>query len=312
MNLRPDGVFKPRIAPESTSCEILAPVSGGSHDRPNSVGVKWISACVSSMGASFRLPQCQIGHRIVACDNRKPHIKGHVHDDLLTNRKPQKKRCQALQRIRLRPRMDKLSVTGRRVKRLVPRNGWLSVPSLWRLWRGPMRRLPTLSTTRTAGWASWSTSTCRSTGPGPPSNDSAAGPSFNALEAVKLAWAERERLTLRRILDTIIGSTPGSSVPTVGHARLAISLECNREGQVIFRRTPEGPVALFTTTLQGLDARRFGRCQVCARYFYAPRLLPDGTPPAACPPPARCARILRTRRHRAKQADYELARKLKT
>lgn len=133
-----------------------------------------------------------------------------------------------------------------------------------------------------------------------------------ALEAVKLAWAERERLTLRRILDTIIGSTPGSSVPTVGHARLAISLECNREGQVIFRRTPEGPVALFTTTLQGLDARRFGRCQVCARYFYAPRLLPDGTPPAACPPPARCARILRTRRHRAKQADYELARKLKT
>lgn len=150
-------------------------------------------------------------------------------------------------------------------------------------------------------------------GPGPAIEHFGGWPVVQrALEAVKLAWAERERLTLRRILDTIMGSTPGSSVPTVGHARLAISLECDREGQIIFRRAPEGPVALFTTTLQGLDAQRFGRCQVCARYYYAPRLLPDGKPPAACPPPAKCARILRTRRHRAKQEEYELTRKLKT
>lgn len=61
----------------------------------------------------------------------------------------------------------------------------------------------------------------------------------------------------------------------------------------------------FRDALRGFDPRRIKRCPVCGSFFLARRL-----DKGACSP--ECLNINRVRRHRAKSAQYELTRKLKT
>jgi hypothetical protein len=66
----------------------------------------------------------------------------------------------------------------------------------------------------------------------------------------------------------------------------------------------------FLSAIAGAELQRFRTCAVCEKFLYAVRVDKKGVDKKACS--TECASVLRVRRWRANQAEYEQTRKSKT
>jgi hypothetical protein len=115
-----------------------------------------------------------------------------------------------------------------------------------------------------------------------------------------VAGAKKEAARNIKVMQSLLDILPvldnGTSSPTVHYLRVSVAVERDGGGRVHVRLgTPSDLLKL----LEGAEAKRFARCQVCHRYFYATRLVAS-KPPAGCPEHGSAARQSRYRQRKAK------------
>jgi hypothetical protein len=120
-----------------------------------------------------------------------------------------------------------------------------------------------------------------------------------AIVADAQAQAAHNAAVVRAALDNIPRLSDGTGSATLGYLRVSVAIERNAAGKVHVRLGSPLVGVDQLRLLESSEAKRFARCHVCNRYFYATRLV-AGKPPAGCAEHGSAARQARYRRSKAK------------